>query len=168
MLCQKCNKNNATIYYKENINGEEKEMYLCEECAKNHTPAMIDLFLPFSIGDIFTNKKLKKENIDDKAFKCPNCGMSYSEFEKTGKLGCCECYNTFREQLTPIIQKFQGNSEHIGKVPNNSYKKLSIRNQIKSLKKELSNEIEKENYENAAILRDKIKAMENDMNNEVK
>ena len=33
MLCQKCKKNEATVYYKENINGHVTEYNLCPECA---------------------------------------------------------------------------------------------------------------------------------------
>ena len=33
MLCQKCNKNEANVKYTEIINGEKKEMMLCEECS---------------------------------------------------------------------------------------------------------------------------------------
>ena len=34
MLCEKCGKNEATFYYKENINGTEKAYHLCADCAK--------------------------------------------------------------------------------------------------------------------------------------
>lgn len=34
MKCQHCNKNEATAYFKQNINGNVTEMHLCEDCAK--------------------------------------------------------------------------------------------------------------------------------------
>ena len=34
MKCEKCGKNEATMYYKETINGVTREMHLCPECAQ--------------------------------------------------------------------------------------------------------------------------------------
>ena len=35
MLCEKCNKNQATFHYAEVINGVRSEHHLCGECAAN-------------------------------------------------------------------------------------------------------------------------------------
>ena len=35
MLCDKCGKNNAEVFYKENINGKETKYSLCHECGEN-------------------------------------------------------------------------------------------------------------------------------------
>ncbi len=34
MLCQRCKQKNATTYYTQTINGEKREIALCDECAK--------------------------------------------------------------------------------------------------------------------------------------
>jgi len=33
MICDKCKKNTAQVYYTENINGKETKYALCHECA---------------------------------------------------------------------------------------------------------------------------------------
>ena len=33
MKCQHCGKNEATFYFKSNINGEVRQVHLCQECA---------------------------------------------------------------------------------------------------------------------------------------
>ena len=33
MLCEKCKKNEASVFYRENINGKERKYSLCPECA---------------------------------------------------------------------------------------------------------------------------------------
>ena len=33
MMCTKCGKKEASVYYKQNINGNVTEMNLCEDCA---------------------------------------------------------------------------------------------------------------------------------------
>ena len=34
MKCEKCGKNEATMYYKETVNGVTRELHLCPECAQ--------------------------------------------------------------------------------------------------------------------------------------
>ena len=40
MKCEKCGKNEATMYYKETVNGVTREMHLCPECAQKETSAV--------------------------------------------------------------------------------------------------------------------------------
>ena len=49
--------------------------------------------------------------------KCPLCGHTYSDFRKSGKLGCGECYNTFRAPLSVTLKQIHQNPVHKGKVP---------------------------------------------------
>ena len=34
MLCENCGKNHANVQYTEIINGEKKQIFLCEECSQ--------------------------------------------------------------------------------------------------------------------------------------
>ena len=49
--------------------------------------------------------------------KCSNCGLAFSEFTRTGFLGCGECYKQFNDELRPIYKRIHGDYEHKGKVP---------------------------------------------------
>ena len=48
---------------------------------------------------------------------CSNCGMTYGQFRQAGLFGCSQCYQSFAEQLGPLLRRVQGNSRHTGKVP---------------------------------------------------
>ena len=37
MLCDGCHENEAVVFYTEIINGEKKELHLCEACAAKET-----------------------------------------------------------------------------------------------------------------------------------
>ena len=50
MKCQHCNKNEATAYFKQNINGNVTEMHLCEDCAKE-----LGLMNDFSAENFFAD-----------------------------------------------------------------------------------------------------------------
>ena len=55
MLCDRCKKREAKIYYTEVVNGEMKEQHLCEECAAECTRfRMNSTFInkDMSVGDI--------------------------------------------------------------------------------------------------------------------
>ena len=49
MLCQRCKQKNATTYYTQNINGEKKEIALCDDCAKELSGGF-HFFDPFSFS----------------------------------------------------------------------------------------------------------------------
>ena len=38
MRCDRCGKNEATFYYKSNINGKVTQIHLCPQCAEVATP----------------------------------------------------------------------------------------------------------------------------------
>ncbi|NQT91235.1 MAG: hypothetical protein HQ559_00630, partial [Lentisphaerae bacterium] len=49
MLCEMCQKIVATMHFKEAINGQSREMHLCEACAKS---SGIDGQTPLPLADI--------------------------------------------------------------------------------------------------------------------
>ena len=58
------------------------------------------------------SESLRKTNI-----VCPSCGMTYNEFLKIGTFGCPDCYKTYNFLLDSYLKKIQGNCEHSGKYP---------------------------------------------------
>ena len=91
---------------------------------------------------------------------CPHCGMSYSDFLHTGKIGCSVCYQTFRHQLEPIIRRIHGASIHSGKIPHRSGGALELKHTLEQLRRKLESCVANEEYEKAAQYRDEIRALE--------
>ena len=161
MKCQNCGKNNANVRYTQVINGDKMELFLCDECANEMN---IGMNFNFGINDVFSSffddfTGLKTITMPE-IIKCKNCGLSYDEFAKTGMLGCEECYDTFSSRLDGILNRLHGSNRNlINKNANriNENKEIS---ELDKLKDELKVCIEKEEYEKAAVLRDKIKKLE--------
>ena len=161
MKCQNCGKNNANVRYTQVINGDKMELFLCDECANEMN---IGMNFNFGINDVFSSffddfTGLKTITMPE-IIKCKNCGLSYDEFAKTGMLGCEECYDTFSSILDGILNRLHGSNRNlINKNANriNENKEIS---ELDKLKDELKVCIEKEEYEKAAVLRDKIKKLE--------
>ena len=154
MLCEKCQKNHANTYYKTTVNGKTKEMYLCAECAaklNSHSPEDIWNFGNIFFDDSFFGKALglpSQRNVKH----CPSCGVTVQYIADTGKVGCADCYTTFEKELEAAIKRAHGASEHKGEN-----KKEDPVAEKKALLKQA---IENEEYENAAVLRDEIRKLE--------
>jgi protein arginine kinase activator len=81
-------------------------------------------------------------------------------FRESGRLGCSNCYEDFRENVEAVLEKVQAKNFHIGKIPERSGGELKMKNEILCLKKKLKDRIKKEEFEEAALLRDKIRVLE--------
>ena len=172
MLCEKCKKRTATVFYNENINGKSRSFSLCGECAAKmrekgdlqDITSMIGSFAdPFSdlhdklFGGFFGIPALCSDS-DEK--KCPTCGCSYAEIVKNGKVGCPDCYETFSDELKRMIQSVHGTTSHTGNVPSRHRARQERNARLKELKKQLQDAVKDENYESAAQLRDEIRKLE--------
>lgn len=182
MLCDKCGKNNATVYVKQIINNKETVQHLCEQCAHE----IMDIG-NFSLDKFFNNSYFEDAfasplggsfgGLGESLLKCPVCGMTYNDFSHSGKLGCSECYTTFGDRILPVVKSIHGKNQHVGKVRDGQctdcgsavgqpaspeqegkyYEKLALQKQLQEL-------IKTEKFEEAAEVRDKIKAIDEVLN----
>lgn len=169
MLCENCNKRPATVHVTKILNEKKKELHLCDQCAKQSEEVAFDT--SFTINNFLTgildsiqDSPIKVDYI--KTTKCDKCGMSYGQFKQLGRLGCAQCYHAFGEKLDTLIKRVQGNESHIGKIPRRAGSSIKMRNEIKTLKMQLEKSIQAEAFEEAAVLRDKIRELENQLHEE--
>lgn len=178
MLCDNCGKREANVRYQENINGRKKELNLCEECSQKLGINKIDFNMPIDFSSFFGGffEELENQEFmpflnDVKTLKCENCGYTFDDIVKTGRLGCQNCYNIFEEHINPIIKRIQGADNHVGRIGKVIDSKISAKEQkvenkieeqteIEQLKEKLKKAIEEERYEDAAKIRDDIKKLE--------
>ncbi|MCD8180838.1 MAG: UvrB/UvrC motif-containing protein [Firmicutes bacterium] len=120
---------------------------------------MYDLFSDFFDGfDMFMQPVTVKEEK-----KCPVCGRTYSDFRRTGKLGCSECYKVFRSGVSETLRGIHPSIVHTGKIPSKSGEELKLKRKYESLKAELSAAVKNEDYETAARLHKQIREIENEV-----
>lgn len=163
-MCQNCNNKVASVHFTQIINDNKVEMHLCEQCAKDK--GHFGMGAPLSINDFFTgliglgHSAPYIVSTPPQPVVCDKCGMSYEEFQKTGKMGCSNCYEIYGDKLKPMLKRLHGNAEHHGKVPAVVQKALSASKKVDKLKEELKAAIQNEEYEKAAEIRDKIRNIE--------
>lgn len=175
MLCQHCNQNEATTHIKKNINGKREEMHLCSDCARElgvmeefRVPSVTDFFGESFLGN-FLGAGVAAMNSLAGVERCSTCGSSFNDIVKGGHIGCSDCYDKFADRLEPSIRKIHGKTKHIGKFisydesnePEKAESKKTT-DEIEQLNEQLQKAISEQRFEDAAVLRDKIKALTED------
>ena len=161
MLCNECGKNEANVHLTDIINGKKTESHLCEECAKKNQTILNSNFSMENLFSVMLNNSFNNKTYLPAAKSCTNCGMTYENFRNTGKFGCSHCIDSFKGRLKPVIKSIQGYDRHIGKIPKRAGGDYKIQMDIERLKNDLKGAVEREEYELAAELRDKINDLEN-------
>lgn len=163
MKCNHCGKNEANTHYKRVINGKKEEMYLCEECARELGVMNDFSFEPFSMDTFFGNllgAGAAALNSIAGVDRCTYCGSSFNDIVNSGKVGCANCYDRFESKLNPSIEKLHGRTRHVGKSVSYTVEEDEEQesvDELTKLKEEMKLAIKEQRFEDAAIIRDKIK-----------
>ncbi len=163
MVCDACKQQQATVHLTEIVNDQMTELHLCEACA-NQKGAQVESHFGLAdllsgLADFGKNPDIEEE-VASKA--CASCGMTYDDFRKVGRLGCAECYTTFKRSLSSLLKRIHGSTHHLGKAPARLVKppKASTKLELLDMKRRLERAIDMEEFEEAARLRDHIREME--------
>ncbi|HHT24972.1 MAG TPA: excinuclease ABC subunit B [Clostridiaceae bacterium] len=175
MLCEKCLKNEANISVKTMINGVVKTYQLCSECAQKQGLFQSGFgFENFPMSNYlgqalfnfpFSTLSSQPKTIGTKIKKsvcCPACGQKFADFKTTGLFGCPECYSTFHDVICSMLDQIHGGHIHNATQIAPDYIEVAESKpltEIEQLKSELKEKIQLEQYEEAAVLRDKIKEL---------
>lgn len=161
MKCDKCNKP-ATVHLIEIQNGQKIEKHLCEEHAAEDGIAVKVTNQP--INDLLEKFVLKQTGQKGSSGElvCEACGTTWSEFRKTGLLGCPTCYAAFEGALMPLLERAHpdGAHRHMGKVPQSRGTDEHRNQRLLRLRRELDEAVNREQYERAARLRDQVREVE--------
>lgn len=161
MLCQICGKREATFHLQEVVNGKARELHICEVCAKEKGLSESFLIPTFSLSNLIAGLTEWQIPPSEKTMiTCPHCGLTYSDIQKKGKIGCSSCYRTFKSYLNTLLERIQGRTLHSGKIPRRSKAKDTKEKRIYELRRYLEEAVRKEEYEKAAQLRDEIRRLE--------
>ncbi len=161
MKCQHCEKP-ATFHITEVLGPDGPQvLHLCEEHAKSfltqgtQNPAAAvagALVKQFKLGGAAAADADQKE--------CPVCGITFYEFRNAGRLGCPYDYTHFQEELEPLLTNIHDGIEHVGKRPQRVAMSADSQAELIQLRRQMEEAVEREDYELASQIRDKIKKLE--------
>ncbi|MDD2710475.1 MAG: UvrB/UvrC motif-containing protein [Verrucomicrobiae bacterium] len=160
MKCDICKETEAKVHLTQVINGVMQKVDLCESCAK--AKGLADP-TAFSLADLLLDTPHaggQTKGMAPAETRCANCGMTQTDFKKTGRLGCSRCYETFAEALAPLLKGMHKGVQHVGKQLPGASLRLAAADEIKTLRRDLEKAVKEENYEFAAEIRNKIRRLE--------
>lgn len=162
MLCQMCHKNLSTMRYAEVVNGKVSDVHLCAECLGKHQQDATTGF-GLAAGSVPAPSLRNAVALDTTVVPrrtCPSCGAELTEVLQKGRAGCTVCYDTFGDQLEKPLRDFHFALIHRGKVPRQTDSRARARADLQKRRALLRSSLKLENYEEAAVLRDEIKHLE--------
>ncbi len=183
-FCSACQKAPATIVLMDLDGGSvSSQQHLCGPCAEKlgvvqpKAPMKMTADLLEDLLGSVQGKAAQKR----REAGCAGCGLTVQQFKNTGRLGCPRCYETFRNDLVPLLQRVHESSQHKGRLPGAMQqpaadaapaepapkparvpapKKPSARDALVELRKRLEDAVRGERYEEAAQLRDELRRAE--------
>ena len=162
MRCERCHKREAMIQVSISQNNQKNELFLCDTCAHELLQNNNDTKHQHHHS---LNKFILKSQSEVKT--CPTCGSTLQSIRDNGLFGCGDCYKTFSEEANQIINRAQLlKDSHTGKVPGSYEKCLKQEEKIEALEKKLEKLVKAQEFEEAAIIRDEIKVLKEDGNDE--
>lgn len=180
MLCQQCNQRDATVHYTKIVNNDKQEYHLCEPCARERGDFMVkDLGGGFSFHNLLSGLlgyeggtglggglTPQQQHQTAQPHRCGTCGLTYQQFAQYGRFGCADCYTSFQGRLEPLIRRIHGGATtHTGKVPKRTGGLIKQRKELERMRQDLQQKIQLEQFEEAAILRDRIRQAEQQLSN---
>lgn len=159
MKCDRCKKAHATLHVVTCEKGAHQEAHLCDGCARKvgFDP------LNFTVGSLLGHSKKAPKMASrrrSRTIRCPGCGMTIAEIQNLTRVGCARCYDTFREDFDEFMEMYHKDRQHRGKVPTTVSSTIKKEAELGRLKDYLEVIVKKEDYEEAAQIRDRIKRLE--------
>jgi len=151
MKCEICKQQNAEVAIKQTVDGAERELFVCSQCAQRTAGTLVSSLVELLLGAAID---LELQVRDDRV--CPGCGLPSAEFRKRARVGCARCYETFERDLAPMLRDMHEGDHHIGKIP----ERERLGRTRADLEHALKQAIEGQRYEDAAVLRDRIRTLD--------
>lgn len=151
MKCEMCHNHDATVHFKQVVDGRVQEVWICRGCAESQG---LNLESPQSLTDFFFGASVESQPVPpDKDHACPVCAMKLSDFRRLSRLGCRQCYPTFQEDVETALNQLQDGDRHLGKIP--VRERISV--EIAQLEDALASAIQAQQFEDAARIRDELR-----------
>lgn len=158
MTCDFCGSENPEISIEQVTGKRKKYIHICRKCANERGLVRDDDSIEFSLSKL-VNFYLGNENSDG-TLVCRKCGTNLSEIKKTRKLGCEDCAIEFRKYIYRVLNSGRHHGKKLlysGKIPARMKIVKDVFIDLEILKNQLENAVNKEEYERAAAIRDKIR-----------
>lgn len=159
------------------VDGAAVEYNVCDECAATVSPHHAKINKKKKVDTLSVENLLKDLLSQQEAIGvkmglegdapaelpvCPSCGLEFLRYKQTFMLGCPDCYDAFGEYLLADLKKIHGATEHMGGRLAVSRSLIDLQARLRTLRHELDECVQSENFDRAAQLRDQIRRIQSE------
>ena len=154
MVCQNCGKNEVNFRYTQIINGEKREIALCDKCAKKLGLESLDFsreieeLFDMSFAESFLPSFARTNMLRSKNLRTIFNNQFFEEVSQNP------------EQIETKSSLSDSERQDVLKDIENAIRKNKQENKKQKLESELEKAIKEERYEDAAKIRDEIKKLD--------
>lgn len=163
--CEQCHSSPATVHITRISNDSATVSHLCEACAREkgimvEVPPdgqVQEIDLSATRADV-SSSPAAETPLDTR--ECGHCHFKFTEFAASGRLGCPRCYEEFEKDVSAMLSQVHGATKHKGKQYSRREAALMAGEDVEKLRTELSDAIVREEFELAALLRDRLRGLD--------
>jgi protein arginine kinase activator len=159
MLCDDCHERDAVVHLTKIVEQQVTQVHLCEKCAAAKGIETAQTTPAHPLAGVLQAAQLQQATSLDAA-RCAYCGTSQKDFRASGRLGCAHCYSAFAESLRDLLQRVQGSAKHVGRRYEPPNPGAPPTRSVDSIRDQLREAIDREEFERAASLRDELRGLE--------
>ena len=165
MRCDQCHERDAVVHLTQIAQDQVVTLHLCERCAAEKGVENTASLAKTPVGSFLASMgkglepQLALTGVTP-AGACPTCGATMADFRESGRLGCADCYRAFEGPLRDLLRRLHGSSRHLGeRYAPEGLEDRPLAAESEELRQQLLLAIETENFELAAELRDRLRAV---------
>ncbi|MGI9256658.1 MAG: hypothetical protein ACR2PY_06960 [Salinispira sp.] len=160
--CAMCSDTQHILVLQQVIGKQTHTVYLCKQCAELMGIERNSDHTPLRIGDLFA-AVLDPTGADAKDGKfCGHCGCTYLDLRHSGMVGCSNCYEVFKDEITFHLRRINIRKKHRGKLPRSLHIVSNLLIKKPALNYRLEQALQREDYEDAVRIQAQIKHMEDE------
>lgn len=162
MMCEVCRQKTANVIFKTIADGQVATRAMCMDCAQNLQQDMYRVFMALGLGPGGMNAPQQSRQAEETMkpqpemprYLCAHCGRPFDTLDEHTMAGCAHCYGAMQKGLGEMLEGNKAASA----IPQQENTETTS-DERTELKYQLLEAVMKEDYETAAALRDKIRAM---------
>lgn len=165
--CQQCHEREAVVHLTEVQGDAVSTVHLCGKCAAERGVAPNEVPGANPLGTFLATLGKGGATLASAATTgeaCPGCGATLADFRASGRTGCPACWVTFERPLRDLVRRLHGATRHTGRRYEDpalaADPARAAAHERARLREALRQAIEIEEFETAAELRDRLRALE--------
>ena len=161
MVCENCKERDAVVNLTKIVGSAVTHQHLCERCAAEQGVETTVAHQPkAALTDFLQAVQQQAPSTPGDQAACHFCGATARDFRQTGRVGCARCYGAFERSLRELLRRLHGSAKHTGhRYTPPATDVIEEAGHLGQLRERLQRAIESEQFELAAELRDRLRAI---------